>query len=363
MPDRTITVPRLLHVGRDCLGDLPPLLERHGFDLTRVRVGTGSGPSLTVGRSLVDDLRAAGLDVVLVKGLTGRLDQAATTAAAVIDDGTTLLVGVGGGRVIDTLKLASVKSGVDFLSVPTTIAHDGISSPVASLTAGDARRHSFAAAMPAGVIVDIGLIGSAPLRTLRAGAGDLLSNLTANLDWRLAERAHRDHYDAFSAMIAEGAAKPALDLTDLTDEANHELLARGLVLSGLAMAAAGTSRPCSGAEHLISHSLDELLDDDTSLHGEQVALGTLIAAMAHRSPLLPRLRAVYRRLGLPLHPEALGITEQTLITAVRHAPATRPDRYTVLSELAGDPGALDALVRTTVRFAAGEDYDDLAPTG
>jgi glycerol-1-phosphate dehydrogenase [NAD(P)+] len=349
-------------MGRGCLRELPPLLERHDFDLTRIRVGSGSGPSLAVGRSLVDGLRAAGVDVVHAEGLSGRLDQAAATAAHVIEDGTTLLIGVGGGRVIDTLKLASARTGVDFLSFPTTMAHDGISSPVASLSTADAGRRSFAAAMPAGVIVDLDLIGSAPPRTLRAGAGDLLSNLTAVLDWRLAERDDRDHYDAFSAMIAEGAAQPALDLIDLTSAASHELLAQGLVLSGLAMAAAGTSRPCSGAEHLISHSLDELLGDDTVLHGEQVALGTLVAAMAHRSPLLPRLRAVFRRLGLPLHPEDIGISEPTLVAAVERAPATRPDRYTVLSELAGEPGALDALVRDTIRYSAGEDRDLPAPT-
>jgi glycerol-1-phosphate dehydrogenase [NAD(P)+] len=99
------------------------------------------------------------------------------------------------------------------------------------------------------------------------------------------------------------------------------------------MAAAGTSRPCSGAEHLISHSLDARLGERAALHGEQVALGCLVSAAAHRSELLGDLRALFERVGLPTHPSALGIGDDEFAEAVRAAPETRPGRYTVLSEL------------------------------
>ena len=167
-----------------------------------------------------------------------------------------------------------------------------------------------------------------------------MSNLTAILDWQLADRLGRDRYDAFAAMIAEGAARPALDLEGVSTGGAHELLAKGLLLSGLAMAAAGTSRPCSGAEHLISHSLDAMLGDRAALHGEQVALGCLVSAAAHESPLLDELREMYARLGLPSRPGDLGMEDDDLVEAIAQAPATRPDRYTVLTRLAeGDDGA------------------------
>lgn len=330
-PLRTVAIPRLLHVAPDCLPQLGSLLPAHGFETRRVLLGTGRGPTRAFGDVVAASLRDAGMDVVEAPGLAGRLDQAAELASTIISSQVTLAVAVGGGRVIDTVKLATARTGTGFVSVPTTIAHDGISSPVASLDT-DGSRVSHAAAMPSGIVVDTTVIGRAPRRTLRAGIGDLASNLTAILDWQLADARGVDRYDAYCGLIAESAARPALDVVDLDGPASHEVLAKGLLLSGLAMAAAGTSRPCSGAEHLVSHSLDALLGDRASLHGEQVALGCLVSAAAHESPLLEQLHVLFTRLGLPTEPVHLGITTSEMVRAVQEAPGTRPDRCTVLSD-------------------------------
>ena len=281
---RKVMIPRLLHVGEDCLGDVGPLLGSHAFDTSCVLVGSGPGPSRALAERVVGGLRAHGIHVLYRPDLEGLLCQAAATAAQIIEEEVTVAVAVGGGRVIDTVKLAAARSSIDFVSVPTTVSNDGISSPIASLRGKDGRRASHVAGMPAGIIVDVEIIGSAPAGTIRAGVGDLVSNLTAVLDWRLAEREGQERYDAFPAMISEAAARPALDLPDLGSLSSREVIANGLLLSGLAMAAAGTSRPCSGAEHLISHSLDAMLGENAGLHGHQVALGCLVSAAAHESP-------------------------------------------------------------------------------
>jgi glycerol-1-phosphate dehydrogenase [NAD(P)+] len=345
MNARTIAIPHLLEVGQRSLDGVAGLLTGHGFDTGRVCVATGSGPSRAHAARVADGLRAAGVDVVARDGLAGRLDQAAELAALIIHESVSLVIAVGGGRAIDTAKLAAARTGTDFVSIPTTIAHDGISSPVASLVTAEGTRGSFAAAMPSGIIVDIEVIGSAPPQTLRAGAGDLASNLTALLDWQLADALGRDRFDAFSAMIARNAAQPVLDLADLRSRKSHEILANGLVLSGLAMAAAGTSRPCSGAEHLVSHSLDLLLGPRASLHGEQVALGCLVSAAAHGSPLLATFHELFARLGLPRRPADLGIDDDLMREAIVRAPATRPERHTILTAIAPDAAAVDAVVQ------------------
>jgi glycerol-1-phosphate dehydrogenase [NAD(P)+] len=357
---RKVAIPRLLHVGRDCLGILPPLLREHDFDLTRVLVGCGPGATRALARKVVDGLRADGVDMIEQPGFCGRLGQAATAAGTIIEEGVTLAIGVGGGRALDPVKLAAARTGVDFVSVPTTIAHDGISSPVASLTGKSGGRESHAARMPAGIVVDVVAIASAPAASIRAGAGDLASNLTACMDWRLAHRAGRERYDAFSAMIAESAARPVLELDDLDSSASRELLAQSLLMSGLAMAAAGNSRPCSGAEHLISHALDAQLGPRAALHGEQVALGCLVAAAAHETPLLGTLRASFARLGLPTTPEELGLTPDHLIEAIVAAPAMRPDRWTILSERGGGTDAARELASSAF-YAEREPEPGLAP--
>lgn len=340
---RKVAIPRLLHVSSGCLPDVAGLLGDHGFDLTCVLVGSGRGPSQVLAEQVVAGLRAQDVRVIERPDLAGRLDQAAAAAGTIIEEGVTAAVAVGGGRVIDTVKLAAARTGVDFVSVPTAISNDGISSPVASLAGRDGERASHAARMPGGIIVDVAAIGSAPLPTLRAGMGDLVSNLTACLDWRLAARHGHDKYDAFSAMIAEAAARPILDLEDVTSIDSQEVIAQGLLLSGLAMAAAGTSRPCSGAEHLISHALDAQLGDRAALHGEQVAVGTLLIAAAHASPLLAPLQRLFARVGLPASPEALGITRPELVEAVLAAPSLRPDRWTILSERFRDAASIGEL--------------------
>jgi glycerol-1-phosphate dehydrogenase [NAD(P)+] len=340
-PPRELAIPRLLHVGERCLPEVGALLAAHGFDLARVLVGSGPGPSRDMARQVVAGLHGAGVDVLERPALAGRLDQAAAAAATIIEEGVTTAVAVGGGRVIDVLKLAAARTGIDFVSVPTTLSNDGISSPVASLVGRDGCGATHAARMPCGIVVDVATVGTAPPRTLRAGVGDLVSNLTACLDWRLAGRLGREDYDAYSAMIAESAARHALDLPDLDSPESHRVLAHGLILSGLAMAAAGTSRPCSGAEHLISHSLDALLGPDAALHGEQVTLGCLVAATAHGSDLLGQLRALVTRLGLPATPEDVGLSREVFARAVMEAPAVRPGRWTVLSEHPGRAAAED----------------------
>jgi len=246
--------------------------------------------------------------------------------------GADVLVGVGGGRVLDVAKSVARTCGTVLVCVPTSMSHDGIGSPVASLTDRFGHRSSVAAATPAAVIIDLNVIEAAPLTMLRAGVGDLLSNLSAVEDWRLADARGLETYDAYSAMIADGGARMLLSFDGLTQRGAAETIARGLILSGLAMETAGTSRPCSGAEHLISHSLDRLLGSAARLHGEQVALGTLVASTA-RNAMPLGLRSAYERFGLPSHPADLGLTTGLLIDAVINAPQTRPSRYTILNEI------------------------------
>ena len=118
------------------------------------------------------------------------------------------------------------------------------------------------------------------------------------------------------------------------------------MLSGLAMATAGSSRPCSGGDHEILHAIDHLFPG-TAGHGELAGAASLFTAFLRDEDGLAA------GLGdLPAPPRAararpadLGLTEEQFAQAVVHAPQTRPDRYTILEHLELDEAAALERVR------------------
>jgi glycerol-1-phosphate dehydrogenase [NAD(P)+] len=121
----------------------------------------------------------------------------------------------------------------------------------------------------------------------RAGYGDLLARFVAFGDWFLGYRLGvMDRYDesAFGLMepFAEGirAAAAGFQSETLPPEATA-CTAAALAMAGISMSTAGETTPLSGFEHVISHGLDFLrltAGRELVLHGEQVALGSLLSA-------------------------------------------------------------------------------------
>jgi len=180
----------------------------------------------------------------------------------IIDEGIDLIIGCGGGRIIDLGKYLSSETLTPFISVPTILSNDGVSSPISVLRL-DSSYKVVGSTMPIGIVVDINIIKSSPTIYLKAGFGDLISNVSAFYDWNLACKGSKDKYDGFSAIMAYMAASNVLDKMNSYDNTITTDflvdLARGLVVSGISIAIARTSRPASGSEHNISHSLDKIL--------------------------------------------------------------------------------------------------------
>lgn len=343
---REIKVPRLLTIRAGVLGEVAASLAS-SFDVRSVAVMTGGSGSTALGERLAADLGRAGSKVAVEAGLEGTLDCASGALRRLDETPVSLVVAIGGGQPIDVAKLVSSRAGIDFVAIPTALSHDGMSSPVASLVASDGLRRSVGARMPAGVVIDLDVVGGAPPALVRAGIGDLVSNITAVEDWRLAEERTGEVFDEFAASIALMSAQSALDVTWPLSEDDLALVARGLVISGLAMEVASSSRPCSGAEHLVSHALDQLRGRSAGLHGEQVALGVMVTAGLYDDVGIDRIRALFARIGLPQTLEGYGLDADTLVEAVQLAPSTRPGRHTVLNEADLSTDAVRELVAST----------------
>jgi glycerol-1-phosphate dehydrogenase [NAD(P)+] len=256
----------------------------------------------------------------------------ARVAAAIKAFDPRFVLAVGGGRVGDVAKMAAARQGGQVIAIPTQVASDAICSPVAIVLDANGRQQSVGAEMPAAVVVDLDVVDSAPERTWLAGLGDLVSNLSAVVDWRQAHRRYGEDLDDFACLTSEAAALSIIqDDADLSSADYREKLLRGLILSGLAMEMAGSSRPASGSEHLISHALDRVLQRPNP-HGLQVAVGT-IASTILRGEDPSRLVAFFSRVGLPAAPEDLGISLDDFMSAVQLGPMTRPGRTTCLDDV------------------------------
>ncbi|MEA2627419.1 MAG: glycerol-phosphate dehydrogenase [Candidatus Binatota bacterium] len=329
---RTIQIPVFLRIGRNLLDDLPGLLLEHHLHFgSPVVVATPRSDEIA-GRKVARALSAG--PPVVVDSNAWRSVEAVRAAAR--ERRADLIVGVGGGTPLDVAKFVAAGERTSFLSVPTTPSNDGIASPIAVIRT-ERLQESLPARMPIGVVADLDILRQAPPACVRAGVGDLLANLSAVADWELACDRARDRMDDFARLLALTGAEAMLrygDGEDAVDPASPELLEaliNGLVLSGIAMEIAGSSRPCSGAEHLFSHALDRLAVRP-AMHGTQVGLGTLIMTVLRGEDSEP-LRSTMSRLGLALSARDAGIADDEVVEGLLHARDTRPERYTLLDEV------------------------------
>jgi glycerol-1-phosphate dehydrogenase [NAD(P)+] len=329
-----VGAPLAIDIWPGAIEALAPLLaDRRISSGGHVAVAVGPGQGEEIAEVLRPQLAEA--DIVMVEG--GSVEAARGLASQLHDGFYDALVGIGGGRTLDVAKYAASLNALPMVAVATNLAHDGISSPVASLESEGGRKLSYGVQMPMAVVIDLDYVLRSEPAMRRSGIGDAISNLSAIADWRLAERERGEVVDGVAVTFARTAAMAILHRQDgIDDEEFLMALAEGLVLSGLAMATAGSSRPCSGGDHEIVHAIDHLFPG-TAGHGELAGAASLFTSFLHETERVSsELNACLVRHGLPRTYADLGLTEDQFVAAVLDAPNTRPDRFTVLEYLGMD---------------------------
>lgn len=323
---RNIQVPLFIKIEKNCLSDFYAILKEHGLPCKKPLVLTS--PRF---KKNISFLKNSGV----IEVLDNSLSLACDIQKKIKDHD--IVISIGGGKIIDLGKFVATKKKMSYVSVPTAPSNDGIMSPIAVLKNKKGMTESIGVNMPMGILVDLNLVASAPLKNIQAGIGDLISNYSALLDWRLAHAEKKEKIDDFAASLAYSAADLVYaqyrfqDKIDLREEKFLKTLINGLILSGIAMNIAGSSRPCSGSEHEISHAIDKLYPD-TAPHGLQVAYAMLIAEKMREHDITDYIN-FYKSVGLPVSFKELGLSEEQIIEAILYAPQTRPDRYTILEKL------------------------------
>ncbi len=343
---RAMNFPRQVLAGHDCIGQIGDMCENFGLKGTALIV-TGPTTGALAAHHVKDALVQKKYDVQQVEVGVATQQNLVKVEEIAKDVKASFLLGVGGGSKIDLAKLASANLKMPFISVPTSASHDGLASPRASIKDGG-NSLSLNASVPLGVIADTALIVKAPYRLLASGCADVISNTTAVLDWELAVRLRTEDFSSSAANLARYAAESIIDNAAGIKPNLEEsvwVAIRPIIISGISMAVAGSSRPTSGSEHMFSHLLDKIAPGK-ALHGEQCGVGSIMMMYLHGGNW-QRLRDALQMVGAPTSSKELGVSEDQLIEALVHAHEIRKDRYTVLGDRGLTPDAAQRLARIT----------------
>ncbi len=238
-----------------------------------------------------------------------------------------VVVGVGGGKNLDSAKYLSKRLKVPYILVPTIPSSDGIASPSISLFQNGTRVSLFGNP-PEKVYVDLDILESSPIIYKVAGMGDILSKYSSLFDWKLAEEKGYDKIHKTSYRMEKKALKIITNRPH-----NTEKLLEALILSGKAMALAGSSRPASGSEHLLSHAIDIIrhrMGLKPNIHGIQVAIMSVFTSYLQGNDW-EAIKSFLEDHGVLPSLKTLGMDVKMFLKALRMAPYLR-ERYTILNE-------------------------------
>ncbi len=339
-------LPRNVVAGHDVLPGIPEHCARLGLP-DSVLIVADEVTRKIAAQGILDSFKDKGFDADIICITEADSETVSTVREIASGLGDVFLAGVGGGRPIDTAKCASFDSKLEFISVPTAASHDGIVSSRASIMVNGVKE-SLEAHTPIAVFADTGVLARSPFRMLASGCGDIISNKTAVLDWKLAAKLRKEEYSSYAATLSEITADMLIENADQikpNDEESAWQVVKALVSSGVAMSIAGTSRPASGSEHKFSHALDRIAKTP-GLHGEQCGVGTIMMMRLHGGRW-ESVRDALATIGAPTRAADMGISREEIIRALVMAKDIRPDRYTILGHEGLDAERAEKLAEET----------------
>ncbi len=198
-------------------------------------------------------------------------------------DGADLILGIGSGVIQDLCKYVSFFSKIPYMIVATAPSMDGYASDGAAMIL-NGMKETVKAGLPRAIIADVDVLKDAPINMIKAGFGDIIGKYSALCDWALSHEINDEYlceyiYDTTFKMI-ENTLSDAKGLMKRKEEA-IKALTEALMIVGIMMSFAGSSRPASGSEHHLSHFFEIVgivNKEPYFVHGIDVAYSTVITA-------------------------------------------------------------------------------------
>jgi len=189
-------------------------------------------------------------------------------------------VAVGSETINDLTKLAAHRCQRGYISVATAGSVDGYAAFGASITYQGFKQTIFCPA-PIAIIADLDIIAQAPEEMNSWGYADLIAKIPAGADWIIADALDIETIDQSAwELVQKPLRRLIANPAGIAGKDRQALcfLMEGLIMSGLAMQKAHTSRAGSGAEHQFSHLWDmqhHKYNEKGPSHGFKVAIGSL----------------------------------------------------------------------------------------
>jgi glycerol dehydrogenase len=226
---------------------------------------------------------------------------------------------MGGGKTIDTAKIAADRAAIPVLVVPTIASTDAPCSGCAVLYSDEGifERVYYQKSNPAAVIVDTAIMAKAPVRFLVAGMGDALST------WFEANSCHRTQSRnecgglgmpsglalarlCYDTLLRYGVPAKIACERHLITPAFERIVEANTLLSGLGFESGGLA-----SAHSIHNGLTALEETHAYYHGEKVAFGVLAGLQLTDAPPeeTDTVFSFCEDVGLPTTLADLGIRE------------------------------------------------------
>ncbi|MHA1221676.1 MAG: iron-containing alcohol dehydrogenase [Candidatus Heimdallarchaeaceae archaeon] len=345
-PYKNYDFPKMIKINNNSYSDIIDILRIFSPKL-KIGVVVDHTTWKIAGKEIVTILEKYGYNAKIYYATEASIKESHNLINFCYNESINLLIAVGGGSIIDVSKYSSFQIKIPFISIPTVASHDGIASATASLKGNDFKE-SFKCKPPCAVLVNLRIIKNSPIQFSIAGCSDVLSNYSAILDWEYANKIKGEEIileAKYIALKSYNLIKNNIDIIRKWDFESIRTLIEALLLSSKAMCIAGSSRPASGAEHLISHAIDRIAKKPI-LHGYQVGLTTIINLYLHNANWQEH-KLLLNVLGAPTTLAETTITCDEMIKALLNAHKIRKNRYTILGDSGLTLSAIEKLLIET----------------
>ncbi|MBQ9940220.1 MAG: iron-containing alcohol dehydrogenase [Clostridia bacterium] len=339
---------KAVEIGSGLLNKVGEILEKHGFPKKILVVSDNN--ALRVSKGILDNLMECGFVFdarVFQNQRTADITEVEEIEALCKNvDG---VLAVGTGSVDDICRYAAARQNKRFAIFGTAPSMDGYASDGSPITFGSFKL-TCQAKQPEIIIADTKILAEAPVELKSAGFGDMIAKCVGLVDWRVSNILTGEYYCENIANLTREAVKRITALADkvtLNNEKAAGAIMESLIFTGIAMKLAGTSRPASGCEHIISHfweskKLEQGLISD--FHGKKVGVATLMVAKEyHKMAQLESIKAhkenidwkeIEQAYGENLAPEMLKLNTPTVTDEVD--PAVFEEKWQEIRQIIRD---------------------------